>query len=82
MNDAPRTMLDQPLMATPEETRSAQITIVEFCEAHKVPRDDLKILLEMVTGKAPDAETKGQLRRRREELKVKEPDSHYTRHEF
>jgi hypothetical protein len=73
MSDETRTLLDQPIVATPEEIRSARLTIVEFCESHEMARgkfsepveETLAGLLHMLTGPAPDPETKTQLAKRR-----------------
>jgi hypothetical protein len=73
MSDETRTLLDQPIVATPEEIRSAQHVIREYAERHELPRGKFSQpeehtmagLLHMLTGPAPDPETKTQLAKRR-----------------
>lgn len=71
--DAPRTILDQPIVATDEEIHSTRLVIKEYSERHGLPRGKFSApeegtmagLLHMLTGPPPEPETKEQLRKRR-----------------
>ncbi len=79
MSDTPDYMLQEKLATTPEQVRSAQITITESCMAQGISRDVylafnpvvgvivLIELLDTLTGPEPEPRTKTQLYNKRKQ---------------
>lgn len=82
MSGETRMLLDQPIVATPEEIRSAQHVIREYATRKELPRGKFSApeegtmagLLHMLTGPAPEPESKTKLAKRRKAAREREAD--------